>query len=225
MTRLALIVPLFLSIAILSLAVPRVVASVLTAPAQRTILTVESGKTSEAERLVRAATYVERATDWEQSSQRFGELGFLRLLQVFQTDRDDPARPALIGEASQSLQHSVQLSPARPHPWVRLVYARALEDADPSELADLLAQSIRTGPYVSEISVTRLELLLRLWKHITPKTRTYAMKQVRYIWPKAGGKLLRVVQNTPRPDIIRFALRHDPEALERVDAVVARRQK
>jgi hypothetical protein len=224
-TRLALIVPLLLSIALLTLAVPRVVASVLTAPAHRTILIVESGKTSEAKPLARAATYVERATGWEISARRFGELGFLRLLQAFQTDRDDPTRPALIGKASDGLRQALQLSPARPHPWVRLAYARALEDADPTELADLLTQSVRTGPYVAEISIARLDLLLRIWTHLSPDMRTYAMKQVRYIWPKAGRELLRVVRDTPRPEIIRFALRPFPEAVERVDAVLARRAK
>ena len=225
MTRLALIVPLLLSIALLALAVPRVVASVLKAPAQRTIMIVESGKTSGAESLARAATYVERATGWERSARLFGELGFLTLLQAFQTGRDDPARPALIGEASSSLRQSLQLSPARPHSWVRLAYARALEGADPAELADLLAQSVRVGPYVAEIAVTRLDLMLRIWKHLSPDLRIYARKQVRYIWPRAGRELLHVVRDTPRPEIIRFSLRPFPEAVERVDAVLARRAR
>ena len=146
MTRLALIVPLLLSIALLTLAVPRVVASVLKAPAHRSILIVESGKTSGAESLARAAAYVERATSWERSARLYGELGFLTLLQAFKTNRDDPARPALIGKASDSLRQALQLSPARPHPWVRLAYARALEGAEPAELADLLAQSVSVGP-------------------------------------------------------------------------------
>lgn len=225
MTRLALAVPLLLSIALLTLGVPRVVASVLTAPAHRTVLIVGSGKTAEAPALALAADYVERATNWQQSAQLVGELGFLRLLQTFQTDRDDPARPALIGEASDSLRQALRLSPARPHPWVRLAYARALEGADPTELAQLLAQSVRAGPYVSEIAVTRLDLLLRLWTHLPPDLRTYTMKQVRYIWPHASYELLRVVADTPRPEIIRFALRTVSEAVPRVDAVIARRAK
>jgi hypothetical protein len=222
--RLALIVPLFLSVVILSLAVPRVVASVLRGPAHRTILKVEAGKPYEIETLARSTEYLARATYWESSALLFGELGYLRYLEGFYTERDDPARPAMIDRASQNLRQSLRLSPARPHPWVRLAYARALEDADPSEVADLLALSIRTGPYAAEISATRLDLLLRLWKYLTPELRTYAMKQVRYIWPKAGGELLRIVQSTPRPDVIRLALRLDPLALERVDAAIARRQ-
>jgi hypothetical protein len=146
-------------------------------------------------------------------------------LQSFQTRRDEPGRPDLIGQASFDLRQALQLSPARPHPWVRLAYARTLEDADPRELAGLLAQSVRIGPYVAEISVTRIDLLLRLWQHLTPQLRVYAMKQVRYIWPKAGHELLRVVGDTPRPDIIRLALRRDPKAVERIDAVIARRKK
>ena len=225
MTRFVLLVPLILSVALLTLGVPRVVASVLTAPAHRTILIIEDGGTSDAERLARAASYVERATDWERSARRYRHLGFLRLLQSFQTDRDDPARPALISEASTSLRRSLQLSPARPHPWVRLAYARALEDAEPQELADLLGQSVRAGPYVAEIAVTRLDLMLRIWSHLPPDMRTYAMKQVRYIWPHAGRELLEVARDTPRPEIIRFALRPYPEAVERVDAILARRSK
>jgi hypothetical protein len=221
--RLVLIVPLLLSVALLSLAVSRVAASVLKAPAHRTLLVIESGKSAGAEATSRAATYTQRAAQWEHSAELFGELGFLRLWEGFQTGRDDSVRLSLIDQASQSLRQSIYLSPARPHPWVRLAYASVLEGADPKDTTDLLAQSVRTGPYVAEISVTRLELLLRLWQHLTPEMRRYTMRQIRYIWPNAGHHLLRLARNAPRPDIIRLALRRDPVAVERVDALIARR--
>jgi len=224
-TRLALFVPLLLAVAILTLAVPRVVASVLTAPAHRTLLLIEDGRSADAERLDHAANYIKRATEWEQSARRFGQLGFLRLFQALQTKPDDPKRRALIAEATASLRQSLMLSPSRPHPWVRLAYARVLAGADPGELVNLVAQSIRTGPHVAGIAVTRLDLMLRMWKYLTPEMRTYAMNQVRYVWPRAGRELLQLVRDTPRPEIVRFALRPYPEAVQRVDAVLARRSK
>lgn len=223
MTRLALLVPLVLSLALLSLAVPRLLASVLKAPSHRTVLVIESGETADPGALDRAATYAERATRWEKSAGLFGAAGFMRLQQVSTEGRGDPARAARINAASESLRQALQLSPARPQPWVRLAYARALEGADRDELVGLLSQSVRAGPYVAEISVARLDLLLRLWRYLTPELRGYAMKQVRYIWPHAGHGLLRLAGKTPRPDIIRLALRRDPLAVERVDAAIARR--
>lgn len=223
MTRLVLIIPFLLSLLLLILGIPRVVSSVLMAPAFRTILAVEHGKTAEVPALTLAATYAERATYWEHSAQLFGELGFLRLLRAFQTAPDDLMRPTLVSQASDSLHKALQLSPARPHPWVRFAYARALGGGDPAEVADLLAQSVRAGPYVSEIAITRLYLLLRLWSYLSPDMRLYTMRQVRYIWPNASSELLQVVRKTPRPEVIRFALRRYPDAVRQVDNIIARR--
>ena len=226
MTRLALVVPLVLSAVLLVMGVPRMVASVLKAPAHRTVLLAERGKMVETTALARASTYLERAAGWEHSAALLGALGLVRLVQGYEAGRGAPAvakGPDPIDEAAERLGEALRLSPVRPHPWVHLAYARTLQAADPNELAGLLVQSVRTGPYVAEIAVIRLDLLLRLWRHITPELRLYTLKQVRFVWPQARHRLLRLVRTTPRPELIRLALRRDPEALEQVESAIARR--
>jgi hypothetical protein len=215
------LIPLLLAIPLLWLGAPRVVASILKAPANSTVSKVQNGKTPAPQRLARAADHLERVAGWEESAGLFTDLGFLRLLQAVQTDPDDPQRLALAGQATEALHQALLLSPARPHPWVRLAYARAIEGAEPSEVAALLARSVSVGPFVSEIAITRIELLLRAWGHLSPETRRYTVKQIRYIWVNAASSdLIQVAKRTPRPDIIRFALRPIQGAVERFDAAV-----
>jgi hypothetical protein len=215
------LVPLLLAIPLLWLGVPRLVASILKAPAHRTVSMVQNGRTPASEQLERAAVHLERVTSWEESTGLFADLGFLRLLQAVQTDPDDPQRPVLAGQAAEALHQALLLSPARPHPWVRLAYARAIGGAEPSEVAGLLAGSVSVGPFVGEIAITRLELLLRAWDHLSPEMRRYTAEQIRYIWTNdASSDLIQVAKRTPRPQVIRFALRPIRGAVERLDAAV-----
>jgi len=145
------------------------------------------------------------------------EIGFLRLLQAFQMDNSDPDRAVVAERATANLTESLRLSPARPHPWVRLAYARALEGAKPAEIVQLLDQSIRVGPYVGEIAVVRLKRLLVDWRHLTPEMRLYTYRQIRWVWNSEKSYVQRVARQTSRPDIIRFALRTIPDAAEYFD--------
>lgn len=206
-----------LSLALLILGVPRFVSSVLRAPAHDTLTKIAAGEVPPPDQLERAAKHLEKARRWEFSAKLSAEIGFLRLLQAFQMDETDPDRAVVAALATENLKESLRLSPARPHPWVRLAYARAIENADPTEVVYLLEQSIDVGPYVGEIAIVRLKRLLADWKYLSPDLRRYAFRQVRWVWTSEKSYLKRAARQTSRPDIMRFALRPIPGAVEEFD--------
>ncbi len=211
-----------LSLVLLVVGVPRFVSSLLRAPAHAALTEIDAGEVPPRDQLERAATHLERALRWESSAKLSAEIGFIRLLQAFQMDEADPNRAIVAELATAKLRESLRLSPARPHPWVRLAYARAIEGAEPSEVVDLLEQSINVGPYVGENAIVRLKRLLADWGHLSPELRLYAYRQIRWIWNSEQSYLLRAARQTTRPDIMRFALRIIPGAVERFDRAVPR---
>ena len=215
----SIVVPL--ALALLVLAAPRFVSSLLRAPAHAVLTQIEAGEVLAPGQLERAAKHLERAHRWESSAKLYAEIGFLRLLQAFQMDKAAPNRATIAALATADLKESLRLSPARPHPWVRLAYARAIEGAEPSEIAGLLEQSIKAGPYVGEIVIVRLKRLLVDWAHLSPGVRIYTFRQIRWVWNSKQSYLLRAARQTSRPDIMRFALRPIPGAVERFDRAVA----
>ena len=207
-------------IALIMLGVPRLSASFLMLPAYKAVSDLRAGREQDLEQLERAAGYLERATEQEQSAQLYTDLGYLRLLRAIQSDPEASERGELAAAATDAFREALVLSPARPHPWVGLAYSRTLEGAPSSEIVALLEQSIEVGPFVSEILASRLELLLEVWPELAPKVRRYASRQVRYAWAHDRQGVIGVAKRTPRPEIIRYSLRPVPGALSELNKTV-----
>ena len=210
-----------LASALLFLAVPRVVASVLKAPAFSAVLAAHRGTPQPAGRLDQAAGYLESAARWETSGRLRTDLGYLRLLQAMQADPADPQKAELARRAAGALREGLLRAPARPHSWVRLAAARTIEDGPNPEVAALLAQSLEAGAFVGEITLARLELLLRTWDHLRPGPRRSTGKQIRFAWEHDRAGLIEVARRSGRAPIVRFALRPIPGALDQFDAALS----
>ncbi len=225
MRWLILIFGLLFSFVLLSLGVPRVVASVLKAPAFVTLLAAHGGEPQPSEQLGRAAGYLEAAARWESSGRIRTDLGFLLLLQSAQSDPEDPKRVELARQAAEALREGLLRGPAGPHSWIRLAYARMIETGPSPEVAALLEQSLEAGGFVGEITVSRLELLLRNWDHLPPDARTLTGKQLRFAWKRDRRRLIEIAKQTNRAHIIRFAIRSMPGALDQFDAALAKSER
>jgi hypothetical protein len=203
---------------LLWLGAPRFLASILKAPAHATVIEIDAGRTPPAEQLGRAAGYLENARTWEASADLGAELGFVRLLQAVQAD--PAARAPMARLAVDSLRESLRRAPSRPHPWVRLAYARDLEDGTSEEVVRLLERSTRVGPFVGEVALVRLTKLLKYWDRLTPALRLYSFRQIKYMWANNQGFVIQAARQSAKPHIIRFALRAVPGALDDFDRAV-----
>jgi hypothetical protein len=73
---------------------------------------------------------------------------------------------------------------------------------------------------VADIALVRLKLLLKKWDSLAPNVRLYIFDQVRYMWAHDENFVIRAARQSTKPQIIRFALRPVPEALDRFDQAV-----
>jgi hypothetical protein len=167
-------------IVLIMLGVPRITTSFLMLPAYKTVSDMRHGKELEREQLERAAGYLERAAEKEQSAQLYTDLGNLRLLRAIQSDPKASERGRFAAAATGSFRHALVLSPL----------------------------------------ASRLELLLEVWPQLSPKVRRYASRQIRYAWANDKQGVIGVMRRTPRPEIIRFALRPVPGALSELGKVI-----
>jgi hypothetical protein len=117
---------LIVSVLLISLGTPRVIASVLKAPAFTALRAAHAGRPTAADQLEIATTYLQKAIAWEQSGQLNGDLGFLLLLQAAQRQADDPARLKLARRSAVAIETALALAPANPHGWLRLAYAETI---------------------------------------------------------------------------------------------------
>ena len=202
------------------LSVPRLVASLLKAPAHFTVLAAHRNQTLTEGELARAIASLEKVRDWEMSADLNSELGFLLLLQAARSEPEE-RRQEVAARAADFLEQSLLLSASRPHPWVRLAFARWFHGDEALRVTEPLEQSIEIGPYVGAIAIPRLKLLLLIWEHLSPKLKLYTLNQIRYIWPNAGGELLELAKRTSQLWVIRRALRPVPGALQQLDRVLS----
>jgi len=211
---------LVVAVTLITLGTPRLIASILKAPAHAPLSRLETGRTEPTDQLERAAVHLEQAQSWENSAQLASEIGFLRLLEAFQADNPDDGRTARAQQAADNLRRSLGLSPARPQAWVRLAFAQDYAGVPGNEIARLLQQSTTVGAFVGDIAQVRLSLLLKYWDYLSPQLRLYTFKQIRYLWANDPRAVLQVGKSTSRAPLIRFALRPVPGAIDRFDQAV-----
>ena len=111
----ATLIGLFVAIALLWLGTPRLITSVLKAPAFVTVLTAHHGEPQPLERFEKATQYLETAARWEASGRIRTDVGFLLLLQPTQLNSGDPRKASLAQQAAKALRDGLLLARARPH--------------------------------------------------------------------------------------------------------------
>jgi len=210
-----------LSLVLIVLGVPRVVASLLKGPAIGAVSDAHDGDLLSPGQLETAIRYLRRAADWEASVGLRTDLGFLLLSQAEQIAVDGPKREALLDEAGAVLRDGLARGPVRPHAWLRLAYVEMMQSGPSAEVAAVLGRSLEAGRFVGEISLVRMELLLRNWAHLPFEVRALVGEQIRYVWRRQPGKLIVLARITGTTQILRLSLRSIPGSLEMIDRHLA----
>ena len=208
---------LILSALLLSLGAPRVIASLLKAPAFQSLRAAHAGEPLETVQLQTATRFLEKATRWEASGQLYGDLGFLLLLDAAARPTDDPQRQALAGRSLAAIEASLMLAPASPHGWLRLAYATTILKGPSPEVAALLERSLKIAPFLGALAPARIELLFQNWPHLSPEMRAALGPQIRYGWRHHGRALVAIAARGGQLRVLRLALRSVPGAPQRID--------
>ena len=203
------------AVGLLTLAVPRTIASLIAAPAFPVVIAMHRGDVTTDGQLDAAAGILRQALPWNDGGRLQSDLGYVMLLRAARAEDQDAA------PAAEMIAESLTRAPARPHTWVRLAYARTL-GGEQDQVAPLM-RSLEAGAYLPTLTVPRLELLLRHWDELTTAERRIAAEQVRYGWELSSRNVIALARRTGQGHIIRFALAEIPEAQAQLDAALAPR--
>ena len=216
-TRSVLIAGLMLAVAgtLIVLSAPRLVASLLQAPAFATQLAAQRGEPLDSAQLAAAIGQVEQALTWSRNPKTYNDLGYLYLLQATQSEKGQSLEPLdqrTLDKAVRALRQSLLLAPAQPHAWLRLAVASQLRHGPSRQAADYLDRSLWSGAWVSDIALPRLEALLANWPYLSARGRQAVGQQIRFVWRVDPQGLIALAKRSQREGLILAALSPLPEA-------------
>ena len=157
------------------------------------------------------------AADWVGDGQVLTDEALALLL----AGADDGNDGAVRDRAIALLEAGLARKPVAPHAWARLALARLRRSGPgPASLA-AVRQSIYTGPYVGELALLRIALLMR-HQGLDTQTRAMLGQQIRLAWLAAPKRLIALAKQAGAPLVFNKALARDPEALVRFEAGLRR---
>lgn len=217
----AALIALVAGLALLTLAVPRTIASVVMLPGDPILNAVQGGgEVSEPELKVLMDSR-QAALAWIDSGRLWTDLGLARLRLARKAGFRGVEGRGLLDDAFSSLRHGLALAPANPFAWARLGYVRLLRHGRSQAAAEALKMSILTGSHLPRLMFSRLRLSLMMWRYFDGEGRDLVKGQVRLAWKASPQKLVRLARRRKAEKIARRALADVPGAVAEFDRLVA----
>ena len=190
---------LVLGALILSLALPRFLASALMAMRDPVIQQMDAGEpVAEAELLGLAASR-ELALGWVEDREAHGERAMALAQLAFQPAPEDGAQRALLGSAVAALRAALAAAPADPRHWVQLGHLLVLLEGDLNrQAAEAVLFSIRVGAFQApDLLRRRLFWALAHWTFYDEQERRQISEQIRLAWRAAPGEVADLALYAP----------------------------
>ena len=209
---------------ILSLALPRVVASALLAMRDPVIQEMDAGEHLSKADLLGVIASRELALEWAVDRETHDERGTALAKLAFEEETQSAAQNATLGRAVSAVRAGLAIAPAAPKDWMQLAYLLVLLEGDPNRTAAAaLLLSIRTGAFQAPgFLQRRLFWSLAHWPFYDETERELIDDQIRLAWQVAPGDLADLALQVPdffTP--IASALNEVPEAQEQFTAALA----
>lgn len=195
-----------LAVALLALAVPRLVAAITLLPSAHALDRLQSMRpvpTYNIERLIRSQR---RALVWQPSGRTWTDLGLAQLLLAERSPDDDARAMARFEDAHRALVEGLSTAPANPFAWSRLAYAEAVLDGWTPQAIASLRMAFITGPFEPRLLWPRLRLSLSAWPVIPLEDQEMVLQQLRQGWEADPEAFAALVTRMDRVDIAKLAL-------------------
>ncbi len=166
---------LLLSVLLLALAAPRLVAAVLATPADRVVFYLEEGQRVTDEALAGLVVARRAAAGWHETAQDYRDIAAAELMLAHRGTGSQGYE-----DVERALGRSLAMAPVDPHGWARLTHVAWLQDRDADAVAALRA-SIQTGSYEPTLAAWRVAMMLRLWEVASVEDRTLFLTQIRQL--------------------------------------------
>jgi hypothetical protein len=220
----AAVLALVLGGLILSLAVPRLVASAWLTLRDSALEQMDAGeRVSEADLLGLIASR-ELAQSWVADRDTHDERATALAELAFRGEGQSAAERTMLEGAVAATRAGLALAPADPKDWMQFGYLLVLLEGDPNRgAAEALLVSIRTGAFQApEFLRRRLFWSLAHWAFYDEGERRQINDQIRLVWRVAPGALADLALDVPSAFVpIASALEEVASARERFLAAVA----
>ena len=199
--RTALGLVFILGVVLIVMAVPRLVAGVLGAPADRVVFHLRDGARVTDEALAGMVAARRAALSWHETAQGHRDIAAAALHLGHR--REDTAD---YETALQAVRRSLRMAPIDPHSWARLAHLAMVHERDALMAIKALGASVRAGAYEPTIDPWRVGLMLRLWPVASAAEREIFASQIRQLAEEDQDRLTE--------------LRTDPRATSIIDAAL-----
>lgn len=222
--RLIALTLLGVAVAVLWLAVPRLVAGVISAPHGPTVARLDKSPAPAAGTQQRAVAAYERALAWRDGASfhaGLGALAYARSLAAYAADDASAAREFMLRGVAQH-RAALALSPLQPFVWTRLVQGDLGSGAPIADTVRHLRMAIATAPWEPALVTPRLGLAFMLWDGLDDVTRRRLDGQIRHaarLYPTALARQSR--QHRAQNQILQ-ALADQPDLLRRFSLAYSR---
>jgi hypothetical protein len=209
---------------ILWLAVPRLFATVISAPHGSLIEELDKPGASTNSARERAAIAYSRALEWHQDARESAGLGALYLAAAQGALAKGDRKLADENLDASIAYHKAALSqsPLQPYVWTRLVQAEIGRDADFALAAGHLRMAVATAPWEPPLVVARLGLAFVLWDQFDASTRDRLAEQIRYAARFFPTALARQARLHRAQEIVLQIVDRDADLLRRFSLAYSR---
>ncbi len=178
--REAAVIGLVFSILLCYLALPHLIAAVLSFGAIDTLSKVHQNIAVDRVEMITAANGLAAASHWVESGEARADQGYL-LLHAAITFPPGAERSRLLQQAEVATLAGLALSPSQPSAWLRLSYLRNLRN-DSTGAVKALRLSFLSGSFVPSIMKSRVEFALGLLPAMDTEMISLLHRQIRLAW-------------------------------------------
>lgn len=199
--------------ALLFIAVPMTVSSLIMAPAIPVMGAIHDREPVTAKNLQTLIAARTRGLAWGETARKWTDLGLGRLLLTWEKELDSPERAGLLAGAIGALRKGLSLEPADSFAWTQLAYAEHLRQGGTAEVAAALRLAIATAPREPRLVLMHLELAFKAWPSLTPADRDLILRQTRFAWRVDRNRVVDLVWTVGGGNVVRAAIRRRPADL------------
>jgi len=213
--------------AILWLAVPRAMASIILFNAESTLTSLRLGEAVPANARANLLAQQRSALAWSGGGAALIDYGYALMASQVRDAREGkkPNPGKTNAEAEKALVAGLSQMPVSADGWFLLAVIRRLTPGNEVKAASAARMSVFTGPHVPVLAIVRLRLLFRLWPQFSTDERELVYRQIRFAWAVAPDDLVELAAGVNSDWPIRIALSLQPKELQKFEAKLAEFKK
>ena len=187
---------LFISVALLSVALPRFRAAFNHIPVDTAVERLDRKQVFAVEKIPHLIDEGRESIVLFDNAGYWDDISALQLYQIQQSEyRSSDAYQESLTKVQYYIHQSLSRSPANSHLWYKLAIVLLLKQVATAKIADALMMSIMTGPFEPGFMLDRLRLCFLTFSAFTGEDRDLLASQVKLAWDIVPKDFLGYIAN------------------------------